>query len=163
MTRVSPDDLASIDGRIIPASEATIPITDDGLVRGDGVFEVIRVYDGKPYAMREHLDRIERSAANLRMTWDPPREDLERDVAELLEARDGGGAFDGVLRIMLTAGGRRILVTEPLPDMPERDPARLRHLRAAAHPRRRQVALLRARTCSPRGSPASAGSTRPCS
>jgi branched-subunit amino acid aminotransferase/4-amino-4-deoxychorismate lyase len=118
VTHVSADDLASLDGRILPAAEATIPVTDDGLVRGDGVFEVIRVYDGKPYALRDHLDRIERSTANLRLTGTPERDVLEREVAELLEAR--GGAFDGGLRIMLTGGGRRILITEPLPEMPER-------------------------------------------
>ena len=118
MTRVAPEDLASIDGQIGPAADATIAITDDGLVRGDGVFEVIRVYDGRPYAMREHLDRIERSAANLRLP-PPERELIEADARALLDAR-ADGAFDGALRIMLTAGGRRILVTEPLPAMPER-------------------------------------------
>jgi branched-chain amino acid aminotransferase len=119
VTRVSADDLASIDGRVMPAGEATVPVTDDGLVRGDGAFEVIRVYDGRPYAMREHLDRLERSATNLRMSWEPPRERLEQEAAALLEAR-GGASFDGVLRIMLTAGGLRILLTEPLPATPER-------------------------------------------
>jgi len=119
VTRVSADDLASIDGRVVPAQEATISITDDGLVRGDGVFEVMRVYAGRPYALREHLDRIERSASNLHMTWDPPRTLLEEEAIRLLEAR-GGSGFDGALRIMLTAGGRRILMTEPLPAMAER-------------------------------------------
>ena len=37
------------------ASEATVPITDDGLLRGDGVFEVVRLYGGIPYALDEHL------------------------------------------------------------------------------------------------------------
>jgi branched-chain amino acid aminotransferase len=119
VTRVSPDDLACLDGRILPAAEATIPITDDGLVRGDGVFEVIRVYDGRPFALREHLDRIERSIANLRLTGTPERSVLEREAGELLDAR-GGAAFDGCLRIMLTGGGHRILMTEPLPEAPER-------------------------------------------
>jgi branched-subunit amino acid aminotransferase/4-amino-4-deoxychorismate lyase len=119
VTRVSPEDLASVDGDVVPAAEATIPVIDDGLVRGDGVFEVIRVYDGRPYAMREHLDRIERSAANLRMDREPPRAELEREATGLIESR-GGPEFDGVLRIMLTAGGRRVLVTEPLPGTPER-------------------------------------------
>lgn len=118
MTRVSHDDLACLDGRILPASEATIPVTDDGLVRGDGVFEVIRVYAGRPYALREHLDRMERSIANLRLDRVPERALLEREAAELLEAR--GGAHDGGLRIMITAGGRRILMTEPLPETAER-------------------------------------------
>ena len=118
VTRVSADDLACIDGRIVPAAEATIPVVDDGLVRGDGVFEVMRVYSGTPYALREHLDRLERSFANLHLDGAVPRAELEREARELLEAR--GGAFDGALRIMLTGGGRRILMTEPLTAMPER-------------------------------------------
>jgi branched-subunit amino acid aminotransferase/4-amino-4-deoxychorismate lyase len=118
VTKLSPDDLASIDGEILPAHEATIAVTDDGLVRGDGVFEVIRVYSGRPYALDEHLDRIARSIANLRMSWSAAREELEEAVRELLDAR-GGTAFDGQLRIILTAGGRRILTTEPVPEHAE--------------------------------------------
>jgi branched-chain amino acid aminotransferase len=80
---------------------------------------VIRVYDGRPYALAEHLDRLARSVRNLRLSWSQDRAELEGEVAALLDAR-GGAEFDGTLRIMLTAGGRRILVTEPLPEMPER-------------------------------------------
>src|SRR5690606_4179051 len=50
--------LASIDGHITPTAEATIPLADDGLYRGDGAFEVIRLYDGKPFALAEHLQRL---------------------------------------------------------------------------------------------------------
>jgi len=111
-------ELACVDGRLLPAGEATIPATDEGLLRGDGVFEVIRVYDGRPFALEDHLDRIERSAANLRLA-DVPRAELESETAEVLDAR-GGAAFDGCLRIVLTRGGRRLLLTEPLPASPER-------------------------------------------
>ena len=45
-------ELASIDGQISPASDARIEATDDGLYRGDGVFEVIRLYDGQPVRPR---------------------------------------------------------------------------------------------------------------
>src|SRR3954466_15160097 len=105
----------------MPAAEAAIPVVDDGLVRGDGVFEVIRVYDGRPYALADHLDRMERSIANLRLqggAFDRPV--LGREVGDLLDAR--GGRHDGCLRIMLTAGGHRILLTEPLPPTAERIP-----------------------------------------
>ena len=39
-------ELASVDGRITPTTEAVLPLPDDGLYRGDGVFEVIRLYGG---------------------------------------------------------------------------------------------------------------------
>jgi len=111
-------ELACVDGSVVPAHEATIPATDEGLLRGDGVFEVIRVYDGRPFALTDHLDRIERSAANLRLD-EVPRAELESEIPELLEER-GGAAFDGCLRVVLTRGGHRLLFTEPLPPSPER-------------------------------------------
>jgi branched-chain amino acid aminotransferase len=104
-------ELGSLDGRIAPAGELTIPATDEGLLRGDGVFEVIRVYDGTAFALPEHLDRLERSGANLRLP-EVFRNELEEEIPELLEAR-GGESFDGVLRVVVTRGGRRLLLTEP--------------------------------------------------
>jgi branched-subunit amino acid aminotransferase/4-amino-4-deoxychorismate lyase len=111
--------MGCLDGAIAPAEETRFPATDEGLLRGDGVFEVVRVYDGRPFALDEHLDRIERSAANLRLGYPVPRQELEADVPALLEAR-GGSDFDGLLRVVLTRGGRRLLLTEPLPPSPER-------------------------------------------
>jgi branched-chain amino acid aminotransferase len=116
--RVATAELACLDGRTTPAEEALIPVVDEGFIRGDGVFEVIRVYDGRPYALHEHLDRLERSAANLRLGWDVPRAELEGEAGALLEAR-GGTDFDGALRIVLTRGGRRLLLTEQVAPAPE--------------------------------------------
>lgn len=112
-------ELAAFDGAIGPAEEARIPVTDDGFRRGDGVFEAVRVYDGRPFAVQEHLDRLERSAANLRLGFDVPRAELEQEAARLLEER-GGAAFDGLLRLILTRGGHRVILTEPVPAGPER-------------------------------------------
>jgi branched-chain amino acid aminotransferase len=112
-------ELGCLDGVIAPAAEIVVPATDEGLLRGDGVFEVVRVYDGRPFALSEHFDRLERSAASLRLGREVPRAELEAEVPALLDAR-GGAAFDGCLRIVLTRGGRRLLLTEPLPPGPER-------------------------------------------
>jgi len=49
--------LSSVNGELLPVAEATIPVTDEGLLRGDGVFEVMRLYDGRPFALAEHLAR----------------------------------------------------------------------------------------------------------
>jgi branched-chain amino acid aminotransferase len=109
-------ELGSVDGRIAPSAELVIPVTDEGLLRGDGVFEVIRVYDGVAFALSDHLDRLERSGANLRLP-EVFRAELEAEIPELLEAR-GGESFDGVLRIVVTRGGRRVLLTEHAPLKP---------------------------------------------
>jgi branched-chain amino acid aminotransferase len=115
----SADQLACADGRIMLASEVVVAATDDGFLRGDGAFEVIRVYDGLPFALADHLDRLERSATGLRLADGAQRAELEREVPELLGAR-GGAAFDGCLRIVVTREGRRLLFTEPLPQGAER-------------------------------------------
>lgn len=104
-------ELASVDGEIRPLAESSIPLPDDGLYRGDGAFEVIRLYQGRPFALGDHLDRIERSAAAIELAVD--RFALESEIAALLEAH---GADDAQLRIVLTRGGRRVLAIEPLPD-----------------------------------------------
>ena len=111
------DCLASIDGHIMPAPEATISVTDEGLLRGDGVFEAIRVYAGTPFRLDDHLARLERSAANLRLPLD--LEAVRADVWRLL-AEAGSDPAPEAMRILLTRGGRRVLLTEPLPELPDR-------------------------------------------
>ncbi len=106
--------LASIDGAIGPAEGALIPATDDGLLRGDGAFEVIRLYEGRPFALADHLDRIERSGAAIELGVD--RAALEHEIGDLLGEF---GARDGALRIVLTRGGKRLLLCETLPDWEE--------------------------------------------
>jgi branched-chain amino acid aminotransferase len=108
--------LASVDGAIMLASGATIPATDEGLLRGDGVFEVIRIYDGQPFAMEDHLRRLERSSLNLRL---PLELEAVRADANRLLAHAGAGPDHELLRIVITRGGCRLLLTEPLPEIPE--------------------------------------------
>jgi branched-chain amino acid aminotransferase len=106
-------ELACLDGRITPAEETYVPATDEGLLRGDGVFEVIRVYDGVPFALGAHLARMERSGANMRLPL-PPTELVHDEALALLAER--GDRFDGALRVVITRGGRRLLLTELLPE-----------------------------------------------
>ncbi len=107
-------ELASVDGGVSPTAEATVPMRDDGLYRGDGAFEVIRLYEGKPFALVDHLDRLGRSAAAIELEFD--RGALEREIEALLAE---AGDVDGQLRLIVTRGGRRIAATEPIPDHAE--------------------------------------------
>jgi branched-chain amino acid aminotransferase len=102
--------LASVDGDIGPLADARIPVTDEGLLRGDGVFEVMRLYAGRPYALGAHLARLGTSAANLRLDVD-----VEAIHAELLAVLDASGPVDALLRIVVTRGGHRLVLVEPLP------------------------------------------------
>jgi branched-chain amino acid aminotransferase len=103
-------EMASVDGTISPTAEATIPLRDDGLYRGDGAFEVIRIYAGRLFALADHLDRLERSAAAIELEFD--RSVLEREIGSLLAE---AGEVDAQLRLIVTRGGRRIAAVEPLP------------------------------------------------
>ncbi len=131
------NELASVDGAIGPSAQASVPLKDDGLYRGDGAFEVIRLYAGKPFALADHLDRLQRSAAAIELRFD--RAALEREIEALLTEANG---IDGQLRLIVTRGGRRIAATEPLP--PHRDAAPGDdHLLTDVDPERGQVTLLR--------------------
>jgi branched-chain amino acid aminotransferase len=105
------EELASVDGTVTPTAAAMVPMKDDGLYRGDGAFEVIRLYEGKPFALVDHLDRLGRSAAAIELEFD--RVALEREIEALLSE---AGAVDGQLRLIVTRGGRRIAATEPVPE-----------------------------------------------
>ena len=106
-------ELASVDGAITATAAARIPAADDGLLRGDGAFEVIRLYGGRPYALDEHLDRLERSAAAIELPVDT--KSLSAEIEALLAEF---GNADGQLRLVVTRGGRRLAFTEPLPPRP---------------------------------------------
>lgn len=106
--------LASLDGAIAPAEETFVPVTDEGLLRGDGAFEVARLYGGHPFALEAHYTRLERTCAGLRLPLDLAA--LRAEVSALLaRARP----VDGSLRLVLTRGGRRLAMVEPLPPRQE--------------------------------------------
>jgi branched-chain amino acid aminotransferase len=106
--------LASVDGDIGPVEDARIPVADEGLTRGDGAFEVVRLYQGRPFALEDHLARLHRTCAGLRLPLD--HDALVGELAALLQAT---GPADALLRVVLTRGGRRIATIEPLPERAE--------------------------------------------
>jgi branched-chain amino acid aminotransferase len=103
--------LASVDGVIGPAEEARIPVTDEGLTRGDGAFEVVRLYQGRAFALDDHFARLHRTCAGLRLEID--HDTVAGEVQALLQA---AGPVDALLRLVLTRGGRRIGTIEALPE-----------------------------------------------
>jgi branched-subunit amino acid aminotransferase/4-amino-4-deoxychorismate lyase len=102
-----------IDGELCAPGAAARPLLDDGLVRGDGVFEGLRAYGRLPRTPEAHLDRLAASAAGI---------DLPMDRALIARELDALCAVatepDCAVRIMLTRGGQRIIREEPLPELP---------------------------------------------
>jgi branched-chain amino acid aminotransferase len=92
------------DGRLVGQEEAALSAVDHGVTVGDGVFETCTVLDGQVFALTRHLTRLARSATGLGLA--APDEQKVRDgvAAVLQEAVRALGAFDGRLRITVTAG-----------------------------------------------------------
>jgi branched-chain amino acid aminotransferase len=90
-----------VDGRLLRPDEPAVAATDHGVTVGDGVFETLKVTDGRPFALTRHLRRLTRSATGLGLP--APDEDLLREgVAAVLGAGERIGF--GRLRIVVTGG-----------------------------------------------------------
>lgn len=100
---------AVIDGCLLDDANAVIAVSDDGLLRGDGVFEVIRLYSGVPLALDEHLERMAQSGRGFRLAVSVSG--FRQDIELLL---DSVGNLDAFLRLVQTSGGRRITIVEEL-------------------------------------------------
>ena len=97
---------AWLDGDLFDdATAARVSLLDHGITVGDGVFESVAVYAGRPFALTEHLVRLQRSAALMSL----PEPDVDRfadGIAALIEAEASaeGASPVGRLRITYTAG-----------------------------------------------------------
>lgn len=120
--------LASIDGVILPPEEAKVSVYDRGFLYGDSVFETIRTYAGEPFALDEHLARLERSAERVAMGLPLPRADFALEIRKAIRAARNP---ESTVRVMLTRGSGplgldpalatqqlRVVLVEPLHPYP---------------------------------------------
>jgi branched-chain amino acid aminotransferase len=92
---------AWVNGRLLDdARTPALRVTDHGFTVGDGVFEAVKVVDGRPFALTRHLRRLARSAAGLGLP-EVDAEAVRRGVAAVL---DGWDLPLGRLRITVTGG-----------------------------------------------------------
>jgi branched-chain amino acid aminotransferase len=105
------DILVWVNGELKPKAEAVVSVFDSGFVLGDGVWEGLRVYDGHPAFLDQHLDRLFEGATALMMDIGMTRAELEAAVYETLE---GNGMTDGVhVRLMVTRGVKSTPYQDP--------------------------------------------------
>ena len=71
-------DIAVVNGRLFPLSQARVPVEDRGLQFGDGVYEVLRTYGGRIFHLEDHLNRLEASARAIRLDLPHSREQWAR-------------------------------------------------------------------------------------
>jgi branched-chain amino acid aminotransferase len=95
------DPVASVflDGAVVEAAAARVPITDRGLLYGDGVFEVLRTANGRPFLLERHVARLHAGAAAIALV--PPAADAITDAVARTLAALGG---DARIRIVVTRG-----------------------------------------------------------
>ncbi len=115
-----------IDGKFVPAEKAVIPVNDLALLRGIGVFDLLRTYDGKPYFLDAHIDRLETSAHKVGIPLPWSHADIANVVQQTLAKNDipeanirivvtGGSSTD----FMNPSGNPRLLVlVSPIPRLP---------------------------------------------
>ena len=90
-----------IDGKFYSREDAKISVFDHGLLYGDGVFEGIRVYNGTVFKLKEHINRLYRSARAILLEIPLPPEELIRTV---LEAVRENGSKEAYIRLVVTRG-----------------------------------------------------------
>ena len=95
------DFLYYVNGAFVPANQAALALNDLGLVRGYGIFEVLRTYGDRPFGLRAHLDRLAYSAEQIELALPWSLDDLAAIVMETL-ARNA--ANDVTVRIVVTGG-----------------------------------------------------------
>jgi branched-subunit amino acid aminotransferase/4-amino-4-deoxychorismate lyase len=105
---------ALLDGVLLPLEETRLAVTDGGVARGDGAFETVGVWDGRPFRMADHLARLAASLAAVGL----PAPDLALLEAEARMLLDALGAADAALRFYVTGSGTRLLTLGPQPQRP---------------------------------------------
>lgn len=89
------------DGKLVPERDARVSVFDHGLLYGDGVFEGIRIYNGRVFKLTEHLERLYDSAKAIRLVIPVPMKKLE---AQVLDTCRANRLRDGYIRLVVTRG-----------------------------------------------------------
>lgn len=101
-------ELVYINGELVPRRDAKISVFDRGYLYGYGLFETMRSYNGRVFALDRHLARLTRSARQLALDAALDLTELERGVYRTLEVNK---LFDARIRLTVTAGeGERDLL-----------------------------------------------------
>ncbi|MCP4747002.1 MAG: branched-chain amino acid aminotransferase [Desulfobacteraceae bacterium] len=116
-----------VDGKYVTQDQAMIPVDDLAILRGIGVFDLLRTYNGKPLFLKEHVQRLENSAKKIKLDIPWSRDKICRVVIETLSRNQ---LQEANVRIIVTGGSsqdfmtpagkpRLIVLVTPLPRLPQ--------------------------------------------
>ena len=97
-----------VDGRFVPSDEATVPINDLALLRGYGIFDFLKTYNGNPFFLKEHIARLQQSAAQIGLDLPWSRQELVDIVQQTL---DQNNQAESNVRIVVTGGSSPDYIT----------------------------------------------------
>jgi D-alanine transaminase len=104
MTSVLPQTLCYLNGHVGPLAEAKVSVLDRGFVFGDGIYEVAPVYGRRLFRFDEHMARLSRSLAKLRIPNPHTREEWLERIRPLINALGAQGHDDQLVYIQVTRG-----------------------------------------------------------
>jgi branched-chain amino acid aminotransferase len=90
-----------LDGELVDEADAKVSVFDHGLLYGDGIFEGIRVYDGRVFELKAHLRRLYESAKMIQLEVPLDKGELAAAIKKTVEAN---GITDGYIRLVVTRG-----------------------------------------------------------
>jgi branched-chain amino acid aminotransferase len=106
------DVLIYVNGALVPRAQATVSVFDAGFVLGDGVWEGLRVVDGRPAFLDLHLDRLYEGAKAIALDIGKTRDELAAEITRTLDANAMTG--DGIhIRLMVTRGPKSTPYQDP--------------------------------------------------
>jgi D-alanine transaminase len=94
------ETLANVNGKLMPLKDVTISAQDRGFLFGDAIYEVLRVYHGKPWLMEGHMRRLAQSLESIRITG----VDLPRIQRRMMETIAAGPFSEAMVYIQITRG-----------------------------------------------------------
>src|SRR5689334_15123464 len=106
-----------LNGQVTPPESASISVYDRGFLYGDSVFETIRTYGARPFALGEHLARLERSAERVFIPLTVSRATLAAELEQGLALCQNDESF---VRVMLTRGTGPLGLDPDLAEKPNR-------------------------------------------
>jgi len=101
MVNLEKEPFIYIDGKFYPKSEAKVSVYDHGLLYGDGVFEGIRAYNGVVFKLKEHIDRLYRSAHTIMLQIPLTKSEMTQAVLKTLKKNNLKNSY---IRLVVTRG-----------------------------------------------------------
>ncbi|WP_017318359.1 aminotransferase class IV [Mastigocladopsis repens] len=104
------DLISYVNGKYVPSDQASLPVNDLGIVRGYGVFDYLRTYNGVPFRLREHVQRLQNSAELIGLNLPWSTEEIEAITQETLKRNN---LPEANIRIVVTGGSSADFITPP--------------------------------------------------